>query len=418
MSTVIDPVVARWLEDGPREGPPAGLQRTLSAARAVNQRSAWTYPRRWLPGPVADVRPHAPRFAVVGLLLLLMLLLLLAFASFFAASSDRIRNYLGPAANGLIAFSDGNTVDVIHVDGTGRRTISRSGDIARTPLFSPDGSSVAYVATTGPGALDGRLIVVPVDGGAGFEVSGQLEVTANRLPNFAWSRDSSRIAFAGDEGGPSRIYVVRRDGTNVTAITDDQMDRDLPAWSTNGEWITFRAVNLDGGRRHLQRARPDGTEMVEIDQVIGPDTGYSRVNWSPNGDELSFTVNTGFGTQTRAVIDLGFGHVAELWTEEVGGYPGHDVPWSPNGALLAILTADHGLVVAESTTHAPYEGVRRMLGDVVDCWVGWAPDNSALYGGSPDGCQQLVIVPLNQPRAATTLPISISGPASWQAIEP
>jgi len=61
-----------------------------------------------------------------------------------------------------------------------------------------------------------------------------------------------------------------------------------------------------------------------------------------------------------------------------------------------------------------YDGQLRSLGHVAACWVDWAPDGTSLYGGSPDGCEGVVVIPLSNPGAAVRVPGSTAGVASWQ----
>jgi hypothetical protein len=94
------------------------------------------------------------------------------------------------------------------------------------------------------------------------------------------------------------------------------------------------------------------------------------------------------------------------------------MPWSPDGRYLAILTATDGVIVADNDNTSPYDGSLRRLGDVAACWVDWSPDSTALYGGSPGGCDHVVVIPLADPSAAVALPESGSGVASWQPLPP
>jgi hypothetical protein len=79
-----------------------------------------------------------------------------------------------------------------------------------------------------------------------------------------------------------------------------------------------------------------------------------------------------------------------------------------------ILSRDEGVIVADYDSTEPYDGNLRRLGPVAACWVDWAPSGTALYGGSPDGCDGVVVIPLADPGAGFTLPGSTDGVASWQ----
>jgi hypothetical protein len=81
---------------------------------------------------------------------------------------------------------------------------------------------------------------------------------------------------------------------------------------------------------------------------------------------------------------------------------------------VAFVTQDEGVLIADFDATGPYDGKVVSLGPVADCWVDWAPSGDALFGGAPGGCNGVVVIPLADPGAATTIPGSTSGIASWQ----
>jgi hypothetical protein len=416
----MDPIVADWLSEGPTQGSKQGLQRALAAARRVEQRPGWSFPRRWLPRRLAEAQLAVPVPAGLMLILLLTLLLMIGLAAARVATRPPPwRLLMGPSAEALIAFQDGHSIHAARVDGSDRRQLSRGVAYAASPVFSPDGTRVAFISLAAPDAIEGQLLVAPIDGtSAVLEVAAGIAVPAAPPGSVSWSPDGRQIALAGRQGGgTTTIFVAAADGSEVTALTDQRMDRDLPSWSPDGEWVAYRAVEPDGMRRHLELIRPDGSEVEQVTTVIATDADLSRLDWSPANDSLLYLMNVGFGTQTKVVIDLRFGHTVEPWSDGVGGNFDAGASFSPDGQLLAFLTPDDGLVVADYDPDSPgYDGQLRRLGPVVDCWVGWSPDGTALYGGSPDGCTSVVVIPLADPDSAVSLPMS--GIASWQPLAP
>jgi hypothetical protein len=151
--------------------------------------------------------------------------------------------------------------------------------------------------------------------------------------------------------------------------------------------------------------------------MVSADSSFSKPRFGSKG-QLAYAVNYGFGTETRALVDSGFTHTTELWTDGIGGYPDAGVPYSPDGSHLAFITARDGVIVAEDPVqqgagNPEYVGELRRLGNVADCWIEWVPDGTGLYGGSPDGCTGVVVVPLGDPTAARRLATATSGFASW-----
>ena len=262
-------------------------------------------------------------------------------------------------------------------------------------------------------------MVVPIDGSAGpVEISGGSDVTGREVPSVTWSPDGSRIAFGADDGGIKRIFVAHVDGsTTPEAITDATSNAELPSWSPDGSWIAYRVIESDGQTQHLRQVHPDGTAPEDLTGVLGQGAHLSRLRWRPTGDGFSYAANFGFGTETKAVLDLAFGHNAELWSNGIGGSVDAGIPWAPDGSQLAIMTANQGVVIADyDNSLDTYDGKVVPIGHVAECWIEWSPDGKAIYGGSPNGCQNLVVVPLDDPSSATTLTIDGHPVANWQPL--
>ncbi len=101
--------------------------------------------------------------------------------------------------------------------------ITRLSDLCYDPVWSPDGSRIAFVSEeTGS---DDIWVIYP-DG------SGAVNLTENSWPwdkRPSWSPDSSRIVFWSNRNGTSQIYVMGSDGRNVVQLTDFE-DATDPLW--------------------------------------------------------------------------------------------------------------------------------------------------------------------------------------------
>src|SRR5438094_193349 len=132
------------------------------------------------------------------------------------------------------------------------RQVTSTPGVEMDPVVSPDGKSIAYLATTRPVttidsvAEDAHVFVVPVAGGAPRELNQALD---RRSASPAWTPDSTSVLFTAGDHGKALIYrvpaaggaskavfdrnaqasglSVARDGTIVFGMTDLQMPREL-----------------------------------------------------------------------------------------------------------------------------------------------------------------------------------------------
>jgi Tol biopolymer transport system component len=99
---------------------------------------------------------------------------------------------------------------VVGVDGQG---LARLVDGGGSPVWSPDGNSVAF-ARENADFTDSDIYVVPSTGGTESQLTGP--EGWDELP--AWSGDGSLIYFGSDREGDMTIYTMLPDGSDVTAV--------------------------------------------------------------------------------------------------------------------------------------------------------------------------------------------------------
>jgi len=141
----------------------------------------------------------------------------------------------------FLAFvSDADTSDedlaVVRIDGTGRRLITSDGFKDRRPVFSPDGS---------------------------------------------------KIAFYSDRGGRYQLWTIRPDGTGMSQVTDLGHDLLTPAWS--GDGLALFALSQE--EKSLMRiGLTGGLPVREAQRVVfenSPALPLYPVDVSPDGKKLA-----------------------------------------------------------------------------------------------------------------------------------
>ena len=168
-----------------------------------------------------------------------------------------------------IAFAskrDGNwEIHLVSADGTQRTRLTTRADQDRFPLWSPDGTKLAF----GAQRATWELWVMNADG------SGQQQIAANVAdqPDTEWSPDGSRIAYVGMANGNADIFSVAPDGSDQSRVqlTVDSGADTAPAWSPDGALIAFlstrdgiMAGDGQGPVKELWLMNADGSSQTAI----------------------------------------------------------------------------------------------------------------------------------------------------------
>jgi Tol biopolymer transport system component len=214
-----------------------------------------------------------------------------------------------------IAFADFTNFWTIRPDGSGLSAVGELNGDKWTPVWSPDGTEIAYVGGLGISLMrpDGSLV--------GLVFGGKLNEGSP-----SWSPDGRRIAFSAEADGPEPdIYTVNRDGSDVRRLTTSPAGDGMPAWTPDGESIVFAS---DRGRPRsefdLWIMRADGTNQRRL---------IPRKAWHAwNGRRCTITGSGGpddiDGTPKADVLCAGAGddviHARDRRRDVVDGGPGRD----------------------------------------------------------------------------------------------
>jgi Tol biopolymer transport system component len=115
---------------------------------------------------------------------------------------------------------------VMNADGTGVTELGPKN--VDGPSWSPDGSEIAYVDTA-----SGWIMAIRMDGSGERRIVDVAELVggAQLVNDVAWSPDGTKLAFsAGPADTDTHIYVVNRDGTALTQLTEDRAPDARPDW--------------------------------------------------------------------------------------------------------------------------------------------------------------------------------------------
>jgi Tol biopolymer transport system component len=91
-------------------------------------------------------------------------------------------------------------------------------------------------------------------------------------------------------------------------ITAWSLWANYPDWHPTEDLIVFSTrpwTGLDEGPSNLYTVRPDGSDVAQLTDFAAGQTRAVQPSWTPDGDRIIFTAveGTGFGDPTMAIID-------------------------------------------------------------------------------------------------------------------
>ncbi|MGM9998348.1 MAG: TolB family protein [Candidatus Bruticola sp.] len=175
-------------------------------------------------------------------------------------------------------YQDAWNLYITDLQGSFIRRLTSTAYNDRHPVWSPDGSQIAF-STTRWGHVE--LATINADG------SGLRRLTHNGLINDfpVWSPDGNKIAFVSWKRGWSHIYVINMLNGSIRPILNRYQVCVTPAWSPDSVSLLFRGRSYFGdflayvdGKNNRHQFRKD-TEFA------------SYPAWSPNGEKIIFSDN-------------------------------------------------------------------------------------------------------------------------------
>jgi len=160
------------------------------------------------------------------------------------------------------------TVAIIGIDGS---QLTLLGD-GWSPAWSPDGTTLAFVRAVGS-----HLQLFLLNPRTGTDL---VQLTAGDWDHYepSFSPDAQYVVFSTNrgwnrfpEGSPKRIknlYILKRDGTGLTQLTDGNSLSAEPNWGADG-WVYFSADQA--GDFDIWRLRPEGEfASLQRAQITAP----------------------------------------------------------------------------------------------------------------------------------------------------
>ena len=168
-----------------------------------------------------------------------------------------------------LARSEGGQSDIYILDArTGRevRRVTTGGGIDVSPDWSPDGNTLVFASERSGGS---QIYLVDTRGGE----PRRLTTTQGFYTDPVFSPDGSRVAFVSRKGNFD-VLTIGIDGTGLQRVTQDQGDNEDPTWSPNGRYLLFSSTR-DGGRK-LWISTANGRHQ----RAVTSTGGWSQPTWN------------------------------------------------------------------------------------------------------------------------------------------
>ena len=259
-----------------------------------------------------------------------------------------------------------------HVEDQDLDALTADEGIKVSPTVSPDGKKIAYASAM----RNFDIVEIPLGGGPVRPL-----IATSRDEMFpAWSPVAPLLAYVTNRSGPQEIWLRNtQDGSDRPLVTQ----RDFPDDDTLGLWTL--AVSPDGSRLAYSRNSTKHLGHIWISPLAGgtpvavtkSDSFEFGPAWSPDGNWLTFFSSAGGLMKVR----VGGTEPPVMLRKDLCRNP---ATWSPDGRWIA-CSVDGGVELL-----SPDGKQTRRVGNR-SSWVTWSSDSRQLYALSQgDGAKWLL----------------------------
>ena len=308
-------------------------------------------------------------------------------AAMLAAPSPSFQR--GP--NGRIAFTasrDGNTeIYAANADGSHPTNLTNNLAADESPVFSPDGSKIAFASNRAGGSAAFDIYVMNWNG-TGLQ---RLTNAAGDDYDPSFSPNGKEIVFRSDRDGDNEIYKLNAeggtlwDGSAVHKLTSNTVSDFLPSFSPDGAEIVFQRFSAGSGTglgNEIFKMNADGQGQINL-TANSSSINDGGAAFSPDGSQIAFHSNRdgNFEIYTMAAT----GGAATRRTNNSGS--DRNAAWAPSGTQIAFQSDRGGADRIYTMTSSGGSQTRRTNNGGIDSAPSWQgdarPPESEITAGPP-----------------------------------
>lgn len=276
--------------------------------------------------------------------------------------------------------------------GTVLDTVSEKG-IYRQPVLSPDGKRIAVVKSDLFNEVS-NIWVIDIESGEETRITSHANWDVEWAGSPLWSPDGSQLAYIAMRQSYEGVYLKSADGEGPEELLYQHPGAEvwLGDWSVDGRYVSLSTSNLGGGNLYVLPMT--GTGEGPAVEILSSDTELLAGSFSPDSRLLSYTSDeSGIAEVYVRTFDLDAASPGEssAWqVSERGSRFAIRASWSPDSNELYYMAADQSILAARVeglTNSGPIERTplfRLSLAII---------DNPNLFNISRDGQRILVAAP-------------------------